>query len=549
MPKRRHEDLSATFPPLKRGHFISIISCLSDELLLHILSFLPINSLIVCQQLSCRFKALAEDSEIWKRHYYNRWIRPRLANMRRTMLSRPEVHYSPKVSTWLDNGHLANDGRTLNWKDQYRLRHNWSRGICRVTTVELSQPSARPALVAFCAGIIFTFDWDCRLRARSIMNSACYLSEISLPENRLHSALPTTLTAMKGPLPNRIEVAVGFEDGYFVSYDFDMVSSPLEFRTSCAGSTSAGITAMASCYPYILLTSDQKLLSLFNIIKGCDARGHLLPGKPVLLSCLEADSTFKPMSISVRSAGSDIISSIVYSFYHVGCGWSLGIQELHFSSTDSRQKDSRLTTTVDSQYGLSPPLGHGYPSKGNAWRETNSKTGSCTRPAEPSIYHREAPTSVSYSHPYLITSHTDNTLTVYLVVSSSAGLYIKGAQRLWGHTSSVSAVQVSDRGKAISVSSRGDEVRVWDLEDLVSAFGKQRVRRHGMSIRVSPGNRQSDNDKPRPNFPESNGLSKSIEVQRHVPDISGCIGFDAQCVLLLRGKEHDGQMLECYDFT
>ncbi|RAH44212.1 WD domain protein [Aspergillus brunneoviolaceus CBS 621.78] len=553
MSKRHYEDGNPAPLPSKRARQPNIISSLSDEILLHILSFLPVPSLIVCQRLSCRFKALAEDSEIWKRHYYHRWIRPRLANVRRTVFSHTEVRYSPKVSTWLDHGHFADEGRSMDWKGQYRLRHNWSKGICRVTELESSHPYGRSALVAFCAGIIFTVDRDNWLRAKSTKIPAYYLAEISLAKLRTPlAALPTAMTAMVGSRPNTIEVVVGFEDGHFGIYNLDIAASALEFRTTCAGSTSGSITTIASLYPYILLASDHKALSLFKITTESDARSRLLPKEPALLSCLEADSILEPLSISIRSVGSDIISSIVYSFYHVGCGWSLGIQELHFSLSDLQQKCSRLTTTVDSQYGVCPPLGQIYSRIDTpcAWGATNTKGGLCMRPAEPAIHHQETPTSVSYSHPYLITSHTDNTLTVYLVVSTSAGLYVKGAQRLWGHTSSVSAVQVSDRGRAVSVSSRGDEVRVWELEALVSAFGRQRARRHGKSIRVSPGNRQSDVSELRSSSPtKANALLQTTGFPYHMPEISGCIGFDDQCVLLLRGDGLDVHMLECYDFT
>jgi hypothetical protein len=44
----------------------------------------------------------------------------------------------PSCAKWpwsnhVATGHLAQEG---NWKQQYRLRHNWSKGLCRVTEVE-----------------------------------------------------------------------------------------------------------------------------------------------------------------------------------------------------------------------------------------------------------------------------------------------------------------------------------------------------------------------------------------------------------------------------
>ncbi|RAL10774.1 WD domain protein [Aspergillus homomorphus CBS 101889] len=559
MSKRHYEDgLYALHAPRpsKRGRLpngINRISTLSDETLLHILSFLPISSLIVCQRLSYRFNALAQDSELWKRHYYYRWVRQprRYANSRQTVL--PVVEYSPKVSSWLNHSHLANAGIRMDWKGQYRLRHNWSRGVCRVTEVELSQPYLRPALIAFCAGVIFTVDHDSQLRARSTQSPAFCLAEISLTCPRAHpAALPTAVTAMNGSRPNLIEIAVGFEDGHFGIYNMDTTSSPLRICFNSAGSTNGAITAMSSLYPYLLLVSHHKVLSLFRLGTDFSVPVHLLPREPTLLSSLEADSIMEPMSLSVRSAGSDVITSIVYSFYHAGCGWSLGIQESLFSCSTGLQKETRLTTTVDSQYGICTPLAHSCSGTDQScsWVETNRKNTSRLRPAEPSIHHQEAPTSVSYSHPYLLSSHTDNTLTVYLVMSTSAGLCIKGAQRLWGHTSSVSAVQVNERGKAISVSSQGDEIRVWELEGLVSAFGRQRARRHGNSIRICPGKKQSDiSDLTPSSRAKDNSLPNTTQGPHSITKISDCIRFDDERVLLLRGKKIDGQMLKSYDFT
>ncbi|CEN61489.1 hypothetical protein ASPCAL08143 [Aspergillus calidoustus] len=143
MPKRRNDDELSRSGPAKRPHTIEAgtpdrLSTLSNEVLLHILSFLPIPSLITCQRLSRRFHALAGDSELWKRQYFSKWVRPRarrLAISRRTSFPLSKTEYSPRVSTWLDHGHLDRSGRITNWKRQYHLKHNWSKGICRVTQI------------------------------------------------------------------------------------------------------------------------------------------------------------------------------------------------------------------------------------------------------------------------------------------------------------------------------------------------------------------------------------------------------------------------------
>ncbi|KNG82561.1 WD domain protein [Aspergillus nomiae NRRL 13137] len=310
---------------------------------------------------------------------------------------------------------------------------------------------------------------------------------------------------------------------------------------------------MALSFPYILTVSQCNVLSLFSIRAVNENVGHSPVEKiekPHLLATLKAESILAPMSLSVRVAGSEIISSIVYSFYHIGCGWSIGLQELHFNKS-GQQINSRLTTTVDCQYGVTALR----PSS-RVPEEPQSLLSSDLYgwPTEPSILHREPPTSISYSHPYLLTSHADNTLTVYLVVSTTTSLYVKGGQRLWGHTTSVAAAQVGDHGKAVSVSSRGDEIRIWELEPLISYFGTQRMLEE-KSIQVSPENKQCqkyDNfgvlsgvSRCEVNDDQSSSLERSYELDR----IRGCVGFDDERVLLLRERNIGNQLLELYDFT
>ncbi|KAF9885446.1 hypothetical protein FE257_012882 [Aspergillus nanangensis] len=308
---------------------------------------------------------------------------------------------------------------------------------------------------------------------------------------------------------------------------------------------------MASSFPYLLMVTAHKALSLYKITT--EIRSSANPKstrKAQLLASLKADSILAPMSLSLRVTAAEIISSIVYSFSHIGCGWSLGIQELHFNK-DGEQVSSRLATTVDSQYGITSPRPFAT-SRGTFGLSLEAEYGGALD--APSILHQKPPTSVSYSHPYLLTSHADNTLTVYLVVSSTTSLYVKGGRRLWGHTSSVGTVQVSDRGKAISVSSHGDEIRIWELEALISTFGAPRVLKEE-SIQVSPEDQKSATNEGLgilsvvPRCEIRGSPSTATSIPQHIPDIRDCIGFDDERVLLLRESRLGTQSIELYDFT
>ncbi|CAI7648985.1 unnamed protein product [Penicillium glandicola] len=501
------------------------LSRLSNELLLHILSFLPVSSLNVCQRLSHRFHALGGDSEIWKRQYYSQWVRPRarrLASLRRTTLP-AKTDYSPKVATWFDHGHLAQEG---NWKRQYRLRHNWSKGLCRVTEVEFPQPPCPPTLVRFCAGVVFTADSAHGLRAWTTSDSACCLARIPLSPSKSPPMTPTALAVNQ--IQDKIEISVGLENGHFSLFVLNLPTSQLDLQSSHVGSSDAAITAMALSSPYLMVVSQHKDLTLYNLRPGGHRAGETAEtSEPRQVASLKADNIVAPMTLSLRVSSFEIVATIVYSFFHIGCGWSLGIQELRLGK-DGQQLDSRLATTVDSQYGLRPIQ---FRKRRHSAESVDNQPP--ITPGAPSIIHQQPPTSMSYSHPYLLTSHADNTLTMYLVVSTSEKLFVQGGRRLWGHTSSVSAVQVTNRGKAVSVSSRGDEIRIWELETAISC----RTFFEENGVQLNAGNKEGELE-PEPTY----NLGVNLDSQLTLP------GFDEERVVLLRERTGT-QLLECYDFT
>ncbi|KAJ5693316.1 hypothetical protein N7462_002739 [Penicillium macrosclerotiorum] len=460
MPKRQRENVDFDIPPAKRqqeagneSESHDRISSLSDELLLHILSLLPISSLNVCQRLSRRFFALGGDSELWKKQYYSQWI---------------------------------------SFSD------------------ESNESTLRPTAIAV------------------------------------------------SQLEHELEIVVGFETGRFNRYVLDLQSFQLGLHSSHVGFRDGAITAMALSSPYLLIVSQHRSLSLYNLREPSD-RSEKVDGAKKLqeLASLNADNIVAPMTLSLRVAASEIVATIVYSFFHIGCGWSLGIQELRFD-TAGQQLESRLASTVDSQYGIRPlpnrlPLSSPSARRRRSTEDEPVNSLSSATPTMPSILHLQPPTSMSYSHPYLLTSHADNTLTMYLVVSNTNHLFVRGGQRLWGHTSSVSAVQVTNRGKAVSVSSRGDEIRIWELEMAIPSLGSHRPLKEENSIQVTPEPSEQEEsilDCPSERLPNEMGNSQMAPgTSEELSRMHGCVGFDDERVLLLREKTAGTQLLECYDFT
>lgn len=421
-----------------------------------------------------------------------------------------------------------------------------------MTEANIPHPPSPPVLIKLCAGFVFTADGAHGLRAWAAKDPMCCLAQTPFSDSSISSPCPSALTV--GQDDNEQEIVIGFEDGRFTRYGFNMHTCQLSRHSSHVGFSDGAITAMDLSPPYLLLVSQHKILSLYNL--GGRPAWNLEAGEakePRELASLRADSMIAPMTLSIRASAIDIVASIVYSFFHIGCGWSLGIQELRFNK-DGQQLDSRLASTVDSQYGsrsLQDPS-PSVPRRHSVGMEHLDRSDS-TAPAAPSILHRQPPTSMSYSHPYLLTSHADNTLTMYLVVSNADRLFVRGGQRLWGHTSSVSAVQVTNRGKAVSVSARGDEARIWELETTVPSLGSRRSLKEQSSVQISPENDVRKESGSGYILREERqgvsglglGPSESVELSR----MSECVGFDEERVILLREKSAGAQFLECYDFT
>jgi hypothetical protein len=156
---------------------------------------------------------------------------------------------------------------------------------------------------------------------------------------------------------------------------------------------------------------------------------------------------------------------------------------------------------------------------------------------------------LSYSHPYLLLSHPDNTLTLYMVTSTDRSLSISSGSRLWGHTSSVSGAHVGGRGKAVSVSARGDELRIWELEGTT----RRRVASSELSVRIQSPQKAAQSLASLSNAIARRGDGSGLALgSRSIDEMSvvrGWVGFDEENVVILREREAGSQALIVYDFT
>lgn len=496
-------------------------------------------------RVSRRFHILAGDSELWKRKYYSRWILPRARRVRELTqvgASSEPLRYSSKVVKWLDYGRPWRELRDIDWMREYRLQYNWSKGSCRVKGLEVAKPPTPPVLVSLHNGVVFTADARNGLRAWSTKDTETVLSGISLS----NGSLPRTPTAIavssKSVASNReFDVVIGFEDGSFAIYT--LTCDTKQFTQRAVQQNSDGeVIALASCSGHLLVLSKSKMLTLYRLKLDYSLQ---------MIDSLQATSIRTPLTLSMRTVATDVIGSVAYSFPRIDGGWSIGLQELRWNQHGEKLR-SHLATPLDH-----PTLASSASVKG-AKRRFENPSSQREQVSSSSSFYTQPPTSLSYSHPYLLAAHADNTLTMYLVVSTAERLTISTPCRLWGHTSSVSGVQVGGRGKAVSVSSRGDDIRVWELEDMLSSplrakfsqpprersvqLSPERVKKLQASIQLG----DTSHAKLEPGT--SLWLARK-DASSELAKIEGLVGFDDERVVVLREQELETQLVECYDFT
>ncbi|KAF2711008.1 hypothetical protein K504DRAFT_475871 [Pleomassaria siparia CBS 279.74] len=551
MKRTRDEDDSSGRPAkLRRVPNEDRLSKLSDELLIRILSFGTVHTLLLCQRVSKRVSRIAVDSELWKAAYYNQFVLPRASRIPGIKDAAASDHlcYYSKMSRWLDDGYLVKKGLETNWKHQYRLRHNWSQGQCAVSEILVAdRPPDPPLLVLMQNGLIFTADSMSGLRVWSSKNERGLIAFTTLTVNGTDTPrLPTSMAVDCHKEPKgQHRVVIGFEDGSFTIYALKKDDVTFVVLFDYAPSNSGMLSALAYASPYLLAMTEDHLLSIYSFSEdGQDAT--LNP--PRLLYSLRSHTVWPPVSLSIRATSTSMTAAIAYSIPTYLSGWTVGIQEMRLTH-EGELIESRLATAADKNFQtLSGHRSGSSPSTRSPLQFPGGSLES-TPPSTPGL---SKPTSMSYSHPYLLVAHPDNTLSSYLVRSTSSVLKISPGTRLWGHTSSVSGAHVGMRGKAVSVSRLGDELRVWDLEGGPASSARKRAANGGLSVRVQPA--KTTEYSSGLNDAESRrecGLRYALDQGYDDSTVSrGWIGFDEQHVIVLRENVNQGsQTLVLYDFT
>lgn len=345
---------------------------------------------------------------------------------------------------------------------------------------------------------------------------------------------------------NDERVVVGFEDGSFSVHALRRGLRRFDNLFTHPPSSNGMLEALAMSSPYLLTMTEDHLLSLYAFEEKQKDPLKLAP--PKLLYSLRSHTAWPPVSLSLRTTVTSMTAAIAYSLPTYLSGWTVGVQELNLSHK-GELLGSRLATAAD---GHAFTLSNYLPVSSSSTRSSSLVPTTPRGPPSDSTQSNSKPISMSYSHPYLLVAHSDNTLSLYLVKSTASNLSIGPGDRLWGHTSSISGAHVGVRGKAVSVSRLGDELRLWDLEGGTASLANRRRFKSGeLSVRVQPSRAGDDTLEGHDVENERNvGLRYALDQTFDDSSVNcGWVGFDEQNVVVLREKSEGSQALVVYDFT
>ena len=553
--KRQRRAVSSTSLEAQPSSICGIAK-LSDELLIHIFELLPLPQVIQCQSVSRRWQHISIDPELWKHLYFRRFVKPRLAQV-------PSRSRSRLASRdWWNNERTHNEGESRrDWKRLFKLRHNWHKGRCAVSEVdisnspprrevsveppqesfwgELQSPVSAAPLVQFDGKIFITADKGSGLRAWDIgqmengKRKVVGCRRFSRFEQGWKLGAPTALAIDNSD--GIVNVILGFESGGAMILQLDPSdgSEDVDFGFVVRfilppNMDPTKLLYLAYCHPYLVTLDDNYCLHAYVF----DSNSLYLTS-PLPLATLHSQALKGPCNLTLRKPKSNsehtITASIAYSMPVLHGGWSVGIQDVVLD-TDSPNgiAQTRIGTCILPSFSLNI-----HPD------QAPLQVHSMSVPSA-------SPTSISYSHPYLLTSHRDNTLTLYLARSSDKEITIGQPRRLWGHTTGVARAGVAGRGRAVSVSQVGGEVRVWELESIAAEISKADAQADSSAVVGIVESVRVENASV--NSRAGNELYLDRMPSR-IPSTVEWIGFDDEKVLVVTSDRERDKNVTLYDFT
>ncbi|KAG2225862.1 hypothetical protein INT45_007106 [Circinella minor] len=461
--KRSHND--------KRSDFTQAL--LSNELVLHIFSYLSAKELTQCAKVNSSWYRLANDDLLWKLLFLRRFHNPLLVDLKEhpKLLKRWQERATHRDSY---NSSNNNKRKRSEWKIIYKTNHNWRSGNCRMTYVDVDEEDKKLAppdnnnnynptssYVQFAHDILYIASTTVPLiEVWKVKNSGQPIMLRQLETATLNINQITSLKLDLASSPNIHRLVAGYTGGGFSVWEitFDNNSSSttsddIDYSSSTTCSATEvviyipkvrrrdHIISIGISYPMLLTCSSDMRLTAFCIDSSLDQRQAAR-----FVYELKSHIRWDPMSVEIDRCNDENNRwrAMVCFGMPVGLNaYTVGIQEIILSKDTLISSRHCTALNQEDLFFTSSPFNHS------------------TTPI--SEYSQQPITAVSYSEPYLITAHANNTIKQYYVqFSNNNKLEIIFAQTLYGHTSKVSALALdASIGRLVSGDKFG--IKLWDV--------------------------------------------------------------------------------------
>ncbi|KAL0083996.1 hypothetical protein J3Q64DRAFT_1737219 [Phycomyces blakesleeanus] len=384
-------------------------SLLSDEIVLHVFSYLSANDLAQCAMVSTGWSRLANDELLWRPLFLDRF-------RHRSRLNSCNVHP---------------------WKTKYKISHNWRSGNCQIVHSERKQPMPP------CQPCIQSID---SILCQS--NSGSQIEIWSLKKNRIlgylqalsHQEVPVTcLKLIKTSQEDIYHLVAGYEHGGMAMWEIEIVKGGynatewVDYRPSARSADS--VVSIAMAYPVVAICTAAMKISLFNVNQNTERK------RLGLIYQLQSPVHWTPVELDLKlqkpSAGCIKDRWRLLVCFGMGIGtnaYSIGIQEIIVS----------LHTLISSRHCSALD------------QDTFFFTPNLTNTTQPPI------TAIAYDAPFLATAHANNTIRHYRVDITPDVFNLVFLQTLYGHTCMVTALTLDGPARRL-VSADRTGLRIWDL--------------------------------------------------------------------------------------
>ncbi|CAK7273488.1 hypothetical protein SEPCBS119000_005683 [Sporothrix epigloea] len=556
---------------LAPSSYADFLSPLSDELLVRILGHLTLADLFKLAPVSRRFHRLADDSQLWKAFYYEKYVLPRalripgfrggsLTNTISAYTSCPGPKtYSeqrifgvqetvpivgedcskgpvtsifarrPTVDSRVAVDAAANKraGPKLNWKQQYKLRHNWTRGKCAVEELRLSTGTRRSDKLQASRPqrgeeVAETGDLDSEeaedgcVDFRRMLVKVVEGIAVTADQKRglrVWELKPRKLVAT-GIFKRRTRPTEGDRKTTGVVGVVGELGLDQETESPAPGVPEDKGDAVPTTPTSLAINLSHDNLDI--------ATGLLDGGFDIWQHKLATDSLVRRYSHPASDGGS--LTGIAYYHPYVLAATDDGLISLYVFGPASKPPCVKANFNEASTLMLSPPQ-----------LLTSLRSHTSRPPLALSIRRLPSVTIASIAYTFAtrqgwsIATMPDNTLILHLCTSNDSTLAISPGIRLWGHTSGISDAEITARGKAVSVSVRGEEMRVWELE------GRPAAER-GLSVAI------------RPNLGHGK-INEERSPDSYWDERRSWVGFDDEMVIVLKEARGGRESLMVYDFS